>query len=305
MSCYQIINLEQGTAEWLAFRKDHIGASEAPIIMGASPWKTKRELWENKLGLTEDQKSNRAMQRGIDLEPAARAKFIEVASTEVSPAVAVSTRYPFMMASYDGISADGKTIVEIKCPGKADHEAALKGRIPKKYLYQLIQQMIVAGVNKINYFSYRNDDDFSLVNLELDPKMAEKLIEEEKKFWEYVTGFKDPDEEEGSKQQSEDLLMEDDPEWKYISDEYKKCRKEAEEIEAKLAVIEETEKAYRGRLIALSGDKNAKGNGIRLTRIERKGTIDYTLIPELNSIDLDKYRKSASVYWKIMEDKAE
>ena len=40
----------QGTSEWLENRKNHIGASDAPVVMGVSPWDTPYKLWENKLG---------------------------------------------------------------------------------------------------------------------------------------------------------------------------------------------------------------------------------------------------------------
>ena len=32
---------------------------------------------------------------------------------------------------------------------------------------------------------------------------------------------------------------------------------------------------------------------------ERKGSIDYTAIPELQNIDLERYRKEALVIWKL------
>ncbi len=54
--------LIQHSNEWLELRKNKIGASDAPIIMKVSPWKTPYRLWEEKLGLTECV-SNQAMKR--------------------------------------------------------------------------------------------------------------------------------------------------------------------------------------------------------------------------------------------------
>jgi len=34
----KVVDLEQGTPQWLAWRRAGIGASEAPVIMGLSPW---------------------------------------------------------------------------------------------------------------------------------------------------------------------------------------------------------------------------------------------------------------------------
>jgi predicted phage-related endonuclease len=43
--------MQQQTPEWLEFRKNKIGASDAPIIMETSPWKTPYQLWLEKLSL--------------------------------------------------------------------------------------------------------------------------------------------------------------------------------------------------------------------------------------------------------------
>ena len=47
---YTRITLEQGTAEWLAWRTQGIGASEAPAILGENPWKSRRALLAEKTG---------------------------------------------------------------------------------------------------------------------------------------------------------------------------------------------------------------------------------------------------------------
>src|SRR5581483_972237 len=39
ISHYTIVDLRQGTQEWLGWRNQGIGASDAPIIMGENPWK--------------------------------------------------------------------------------------------------------------------------------------------------------------------------------------------------------------------------------------------------------------------------
>lgn len=37
-------DLIQGTPEWLAYRAGHFNASDAPAMMGCSPYKTRAEL---------------------------------------------------------------------------------------------------------------------------------------------------------------------------------------------------------------------------------------------------------------------
>ena len=144
----------QQTKEWHELRKTKIGASDAPVIVGVNPWKTSYQLWEEKLGLRQPKAKTAAMERGLLMEEEARQEFMKHTGIEVAPKVLVSEDIPWMMASLDGISTDGKHLVEIKCPGNDDHQLALDGVIPEKYKPQLIHQMIVANVETIFYFSY-------------------------------------------------------------------------------------------------------------------------------------------------------
>ncbi len=45
----KIIDLEQGTPEWLEWRKNGIGSSDIATIMGANPYQTPYQLWEENL----------------------------------------------------------------------------------------------------------------------------------------------------------------------------------------------------------------------------------------------------------------
>jgi len=288
---YEIINLEQRSDEWLNFRKKHIGASEAPIIMKESPWKTPRDLWMEKLDLSQKPSyTSKAMQRGIDMEEQARQKYIEMTGTYVCPLVARSKEYPFMIASYDGVSDDKKRIVEIKCPGEEDHSRARNNEIPKKYIYQLIQQMLVLDVDSVDYFSYRDPNDVALLHLTRQDVKAEikKLIREEQKFWECCQNLEEPD------LLPQDFTEKDDDQWRVAAAEYLS-------IKVRLKEMEELETAARNHLIQLSNGQNCEGGGIRLTKYFRKGMVDYSSIPELKSINLDKYRKASIESWRFAE----
>jgi|SRR5947207_2444136 len=288
---YEIIKLEQRSQEWLDFRKKHIGASEAPIIMKESPWKTPRQLMLEKWDMVDKPSyMSRAMQRGVDLEEEARLKYFKITGVPVVPLVARSLDYPFMMASYDGVSHDMKRIVEIKCPGDADHDLAKQQQIPKKYLYQLIQQMIVLDVDAVDYFSYKDPNDVALVPLRLEDVKSEvkRLIKEEKKFWDCWQNLEEPD------LLPQDFIEKTDAEWMIAASEYLLARKSLKEME-------HLEEASRKRLIDLSNDVSSEGGGIRVHKQVRKGLVDYSSIPELKAINLDKYRKPSVQCWRLTE----
>lgn len=67
----RIVQLVQGSAEWLAYRRSVRNASESAALLGLSPWMTPYQLWRVKTGRFEPPVTQ-AMQRGTELEPLAR-----------------------------------------------------------------------------------------------------------------------------------------------------------------------------------------------------------------------------------------
>jgi putative phage-type endonuclease len=186
------MNLVQGSEEWLEMRRKKIGASDIPIILGVSPWKTILGLWKEKMGLVPSPMKNYAMSRGILLEEPARKKFIESVGFEVKPAVKFHSKYPWLMASLDGISNCGKYIVEIKCAGKKDHALALTGQLPKYYIPQVQTQIEVSGVIQAYYYSFDGDEG-KTIDVERDDTMIEQIIECGSYFYNCMECFIMPD----------------------------------------------------------------------------------------------------------------
>lgn len=87
-------------------RRDYIGASDAPIIMGDSPWMTPLQLYEIKLRIVEQAPPTPPMLRGIELEETARNQLSVMLGCELYPYRSFSKRTKFMMANYDGFSMD-------------------------------------------------------------------------------------------------------------------------------------------------------------------------------------------------------
>jgi putative phage-type endonuclease len=178
----QRIILEQHTQDWHDFRSTHIGASDAPVIMGVSPWKTPEQLLHDKIKCDHNHVTAAHMQNGLDMEETVRKHFYNTFGMHIEPAIFVSDTHPWMMASLDGIDAEGR-IVEIKCPGISDHKTALKGDIPKKYYPQLQHQMYVCEQSWIRYASYR-DFDVKYILVHRDEIFIKKMIQMESDFYE-------------------------------------------------------------------------------------------------------------------------
>jgi len=271
--------------EFVKSRKNFLGASDAPVVMGVSPWRTPYQLWEDKLGLAPDAPDNYAMQRGRELEPVAREAYILETGNIVEPKMVNHPKINYMMANFDGITEDLQCAVEIKCPGEKDHLLAKEGIVPEKYYPQLQHQLAVIGVNQLHYFSYR-DGDTALIEVGRDESYIKRLVAEERKFWKYVENLTPPP------LTDRDYQQRDDNAWANTATEWAK-------VSAELEAVKEREKVLRETLIQLADNKNSIGQGVRVQRVVRKGVVDYKSIPELEGIDVEKYRKEPIESWRL------
>lgn len=285
----KIINLEQGSPEWLSWRKTVITATDCPAILGSSPWASAYQVWQRKLGLVDEIKSNEAMERGKRLEPEARAQFTERYSIEMQPVVVESTEFDFLGASLDGISYLGNHILEIKCGGSKLHDMAEQGIVPEYYLHQIQHQLLVTRADKCFYYSYNGKDGICIEVLP-DPLFEAKFLPKAREFLRCIA-FNEPP----SLQDSDYKDMSFDLSWQFNSDQYQKICRE-------IKYMEEVKEGYRKELLKLSGDHSCKGNGIKVIKTHVKGRVAYDDIPELKALDLEKYRKPSSTCWKILID---
>lgn len=280
----QFLNLTQNTQEWEKFRQQKIGASDAPIIMEVSPWKTPFQLWLEKTGQSTSAQ-NHHMMRGHALEETARAAFEKTMNLIVFPRVVQSKEHEWMIASLDGIDMDGKILVEIKCAGEADHTLAKQGKVPEKYYPQLQHQLAVTGLTKGYYYSFDGTKGV-IVEVEHNPEYINKLIESEKKFMECMQTLLAPS------LTTKDYNFRDDLAWNERAQKWLQKKQELENIE-------QEEKILRNELIELASNQSSQGGGIRLTLSTRKGTVDYRAIPCLKDLDLEIYRKPSSKVWSL------
>jgi putative phage-type endonuclease len=273
--------IKQNTPEWLEMRKNHLGASDAPIIMKESPFKTPYRLWQEKLGLVDSVAQTSSMRRGHELEEEARNAYSARTGISTSTCVVFHPSIKYLMASLDGISSDKKNVVEIKNVCLEDHETAAAGKIPNKYYGQLQQQLSICselfGIESIDYFSY-NTSGSHIVKVFLDEKYIKKLYKEADIFWQRILNFDAPPMGE-----RDFVDMSSNDEW----------QKAVLNLRAAKVLLEKQkleEDKYRKILIDLSSGRNCAGNGVTVQKVIRKGMVNYAKIPELSKIDLEKYR---------------
>lgn len=285
MDCPQY---EQKSGEWHAWRKGKVGASDAPAIMGICPYKTTYQLWQEKLGLWHPT-INPAMTRGTELEDEARKEFTRLTGIKNAPVLRNHPTIPWMAASLDGITESGLEIVEIKCNGEKNHNIAKEGKLPINHFAQVQHQLAVCGLENAYYFSYVPGDCI-IIGVKRNDEYIEKLIKKETEFWNLVETLTPPPMTE------KDYVTRDDHHWLSLAAEWKGLQTQKRELEEK-------EKYLRGIMQIVAQDVNVVGGGIKFTKRLRRGVIEYSEIPELIGMDLEKYRKESTTYWVITEDK--
>ena len=80
--------------------------------------------------------------------------------------------------------------------------------------------------------------------------------------------------------------------WNVVAEKLYKLQKEMQEMDLYAKMLKK-------ELINLSAEKNTCGIDYYLQQEERRGLVDYKVIPELKDVDLEQYRKNKTVCWKI------
>lgn len=282
---YNKINIQQGSPEWLAWRKTKVTATDAAIIMGLNPFKTPYKLWQQKLGLIPPDKITDKMLEGQELEPEAR-KFYSFISCTIEPLVVINNDFPWQAASLDGITIEEgreEFLVEIKC-GKHAYEVAPE--VPSYYYTQIQHQLAVTGLHYCDYFCYRNDKEFHNVIVKRDEAFIKKMLIAEEQFYQSLVHFEPPE------MKKSDFYQKIDEDWLAVAYQYK-------DVCTQLENLESAKELLKKRLVAMSDGINCIGGGLAVRKVVRKGNIAYAEIPELADVNLDKYRKPAIESWRI------
>lgn len=157
-----IEDFKQGSPEWFAAR---VGIPSASIfdklitskgVLSTSRQKLIYKLAGEKIiGEKEEGYTNGAMQRGIELEPEARALFELITGLEVEEVgLCYYDERKDRSCSPDGLVGKDEGL-EIKCPELQTHvEYLIGGKLPTKYIQQVQGSLYITGLDRWHFFSY-------------------------------------------------------------------------------------------------------------------------------------------------------
>lgn len=191
--------------EWKQYRQMGIGGSDAAAVCGISPWKTTRDLYEEKIR-TKAVKPKQPEGNWIALEIGKRLEELVVQifmkKTGLQP-YAVRKMFchplhPFMLANVDYFVEirDEIYIIECKTSFSFRMEEWENGAIPRHYQLQGQHYMAVTNVRGVIFLCLHgnNEDSFLMRSLNRDLEQEEELIEQEKFFWnDFVLAKKPPE----------------------------------------------------------------------------------------------------------------
>ena len=272
----KMLEMEQGSAEWLELRRRRRTASETATVMGCNPYQTPLQLARQKRQLDPPTEKTYAMEFGLANEAAVRktaSEYLAPASNSYEPAVLVSGDY---LASLDGEMGD--SIMEIKCPS-SPRSGALQDGIYLPHWWQMQHQLMVSGAKRCHYVVRHPDDGELIYKIVLpEPDAFAELRDAWDSFWQE---YMECDE-------SELIEFQQIPaDLRSLVDELMKgkdMQKQGKELfdNAKKKLCKEL-------------PNNSEGFGIRLMHIEKKGSTDWSAFQKAHpELDYEKFRKPSS-----------
>ena len=169
--------LQQGSAQWHAFRSEHFGASEASAMLGISPYKTRTELLIEKATGKEKEVSAQlqaVFDRGHETEIGGRVMAEKIIGEDLYP---VTMSYGKLSASCDGLTADDSIAFEHKQFSASLATSIANGVLPDHHQPQCQQVMHVTGATRLLFMTSDGTDSKCVwMWVERDVEWIEKIV---------------------------------------------------------------------------------------------------------------------------------
>lgn len=278
----RIVELEQGSPQWLSWRKRGVTATEIVAIMGKCPFKSEKDVFQEKMGYGTPIFESEAMKLGKELEPVIRDNLKRLGFDTV-PLCVEDDVQPLFKASLDAYDAKQEVLFEIKVSDRT-YESLTKGIIPENYNLQCQWQYYIVGPKLMFIVAYSPSKQTSIMHpITPNPDLWKEMTSKAHAFWEMV--------------EAECYI---DSRYSPIIDQKLttlfKAYEEAKQMEEFWAM---KKKAALAMIVENSNEQEIECGGYKLSRTVRIGTVDYDAIPELETIDLNQYRKPSTSFWTI------
>lgn len=182
-------HLQTGEAnpDWLALRAGKFTGSDFHQYLGI----VKKELSDTaesnlykkvleSLGEQFESVQSKAMARGNELEPVARAEYMGDTFNDVQEVAFVDFEKLRAGCSPDGVIFGQKEeiikIIEIKCPEIKNYLKMAKGKIPPLYMTQMQYNMLITGAKSCDFIIYHPDMRLVVLEVNADEQYQAEII---------------------------------------------------------------------------------------------------------------------------------
>jgi putative phage-type endonuclease len=282
---YEILDLIQGSPDWLRARMEHVTASNVPAVLGISPYKTAYQYANELLSGAAEEDDGKAFlyQQGHAIEAAAREWGRANLGIEIEPAVVRSLYQKYLMASLDGMDEKKGIVFEAKYVGRDALHEIKSGLIKEHHKAQIQAQLLVTGFEMAIYFAMDPDGNAAVVDIARDEGFGRRIHNEVDEFWRGIQEGKLP------KPGPKDVQKVEDPQILLLA-----------ELDAKLSSIQDQYDAVKREILA-KYEKNLRTiecGGVSISKAFRKGTVDWAKLAEVKGIDpseQERFRKAGQL----------
>ena len=178
------LNLEK--TEWLKYRKQGIGGSDAGAVCGLNPYRTAIHVYQDKTSDSIEDIDNEAMRQGRDFEDYVARRFMETTGKKVRRANAMfyDEKNSFMLADVDRMVVGENAGLECKTASPFMADKWRDGNIPLSYQIQCYHYMSVCNAEAWYIAVVIYGREFKFYKIERDQQIIDDLIQIEKDFWE-------------------------------------------------------------------------------------------------------------------------
>lgn len=273
---YKIINLTQGSKEWLEYRKNHRNASEIGAVMNVGfikPYELALQKFHNKECFV-----TQKMKNGIINEQLGR-DYLNKQGYNFKPYVLEWEQNNAYSCSLDGFDIKKNVICEIKNSLHEKNYIKTNKKISDKYYYQVQQQLMISGASKCIFCVINLNDSFEWEYQTLEILPDEKAFNEICKAWDNFY-------QDYANIELDDELIEISERLTLLSFKKEKLENEIKELKQKA--------------INKAGGKELKALNMTIYKVNSKGSYDYKAYCLANNIKPPKeFFKEPSITWAV------
>lgn len=296
------------------WRRNGIGASEAPAAVGLSPWDSPLGLYLRKIGEGPSIEQNEAMRWGQLLEPVVLAEFERRSGRKLveTQARCQHADLPWLWATVDGLLDSPPEIVEAKTAGQwAADEWGEDGtdEIPEPYIVQTAVQLACSGVSVVHIPVLIAGQDYRCFRLERNEALITRVLELLTEFWQRVQERRPPPATMPRDSRLMDAIYPPDPAGEIeLGQEALELARACVDAKNRIKTCESAHNEAKGKLIEMMGTAGTarlpEGWLIRRKRIDRTGYevkatsfTDFRVVPAQK--DRKETKKSAPMKEKV------